>query len=68
MNKKIIIGIVIATAIIVSIGTIDALKITLGDEAVELPGEEGMEKTLNLQESNEYGESAVDEANENGDG
>jgi len=34
MNKKIIIGIAIAAAIIISVITIDALKTTLGDEAV----------------------------------
>ena len=68
MNKKIIAGIAIAAVIISSIVTIDALKTTLGDEAVELPGEEGAEKVLNLQEGNEQGESAADEANEYGGG
>jgi len=68
MNKKIIVGIAITAVIISSIGVIDALKTTLGDEAVELPGEEEMEKTLNLQENNERGESAEDEANEYGGG
>jgi len=68
MNKKIIVGIAITAIIISSIGVIDALKTTLGDESVELPGEEGMEKTLNLQENNERGESAEDEANEYGGG
>jgi len=71
MNKKIIIGIAITAIIISSIGVIDALKTTLGDESIELPGEEGIEKTLNLQESgqsSESGESAEDEANERGGG
>jgi len=79
MNKKIIIGIAIAAVLIVSIAAIDALKTTLGDEAVELPGEEATEKVLGTQEgneggisssaeSNEYGESAAAEANEYGGG
>lgn len=68
MNKKIIAGIAIASILIISLGVITALKTTLGDEATELPGEEGMEKTLNLQEGNEQGESAEDEANEYGEG
>jgi len=67
MNKKMIAGIAIASILIVSIGVITGLKTTLGDEATELPGEEGMEKTLNLQESNEHGESAEDEASEYGE-
>jgi len=66
MNKKIIVGIAIAAVLVLSIGVIDSLKTTLGDESVELPGEEGMEKTLNIQESNEQGESAADEAREYG--
>jgi len=68
MNKKIIVGIAIAAILIVSIASIDALKTTLGDEAVELPGEETAEKVLNLQEGNEGGESAEEEANEYGGG
>jgi len=68
MNKKIIVGIAIAAVLVLSIGVIDSLKTTLGDESVELPGEEGMEKTLNIQESNEQGESAEDEAREYGGG
>jgi len=69
MNKKIIVGIAIAAVLIVSIGVIDALKTTLGDEAVELPGEESAEKVLNLQErGGEAGESAEEEANEYGGG
>lgn len=67
MNKKIIVGIAIAAVIVSSIGVIDTLKTTLGDETVELPGEEEMEKTLNLQEDNELGEYAEDEANEYGE-
>jgi len=68
MNKKIIVGIAIAAVLVLSIGVIDSLKTTLGDESVELPGEEGMEKTLNIQESNEQGESSADEAREYGGG
>ena len=67
MNKKMIVGIAIASIVIASLGVITALKTTLGDEATELPGEEGIEKTLNLQEENELGESAEDEANEYGE-
>lgn len=66
MNKKTIVAIAIASVIIASVGVITAIKTTLGDEATELPGEEGAEKVLNLQEMNEYGESAEDEANEYG--
>ena len=68
MNKKIMAGIAIASILIVSIGVISALKTTLGDAATELPGEEGAEKVLNLQEGNEAGESAANEANEYGEG
>jgi len=76
MNKKIIAGIAIAAILIVSIAVIDALKTTLGDEAVELPGEEAAEKVLGVQEgneggapaANEYGESAEEEARESGGG
>jgi len=67
MNKKTIAGISIAVILIASIGVITALKTTLGDEATELPGEEATEKVLNLQENNEYGESAEEEANEYGE-
>ncbi|MFQ5782395.1 MAG: hypothetical protein ACE5GR_05005 [Nitrosopumilus sp.] len=67
MNKKTIVGIAIASVLIASVGVITALKTTLGDEATELPGEEGAEKVLNLQEGNEYGESPEDEANEYGE-
>jgi len=67
MNKKVIVGITITVVIISSIVVIDTLKTTLGDEAVELPGEEVIEKTLNLQEDNESSESAEDEAREYGE-
>ena len=67
MNKKMIVAIAVAAVVIASLGIITALKTTLGDEATELPGEEGMEKTLNLQEENEQGESAQYEANEYGE-
>ena len=67
MNKKLIASIAIASVVIASLGVITMLKATLGDEATELPGEERMEKTLNLQEENESGESAQDEANEYGE-
>lgn len=68
MNKKTITGIVIACVLVASLGVITVLKTTLGDEVTELPGEEEMENTLNLQEGNEQGESAEDEANEYGEG
>ena len=51
MNKKIPIGIGIATVVIVVM--IVGIKTYFGDSAAELPGEEKMEKTLNLQESGE---------------
>ena len=50
MNKKILVGIVIAI-IAISVGVIGA-KNLLGDKATELPGEEHTEKILNLQENN----------------
>ena len=49
MNKKIPIGVGITVVAIVII--IVSAKAYFGDSATELPGEEKMEKTLNLQES-----------------
>ena len=43
------------------------IKAYFGDSATELPGEEKMEKTLNLQESGEAGESEANEASEDGE-
>ena len=66
MNKKILVGIAIAV-IIVAVGIV-GIKAMLGDKATELPYEEKVEKTLNIQEgkgapeSGESGESG--EANE----
>lgn len=66
MNKKILVGIVIAI-IIVAVGIV-GIKAMLGDKATELPYEEKVEKTLNVQEgkgapeSGQSGESG--EANE----
>lgn len=51
MNKKIIVGITIAI-IAIAVAAV-AVKTILGDKAMELPGEEHTEKTLNLQETNE---------------
>ena len=62
MNKKILIGIAIAI-IIVAIGIV-GIKAMLGDESTELPYEEKIEKTLNIQEAPESGESAEEEARE----
>jgi flagellar basal body-associated protein FliL len=71
MNKKILVGIAIAI-IIVAVGIV-GIKAMLGDKATELPYEEKIEKTLNVQEgkgtaepgeSSESGESG--EANESG--
>lgn len=62
MKKLIIIG--IAAAVIVSAGMLIALKVTLGDQAIEILGEESIEKNLNLQEENERGEYGENEANE----
>jgi choline-glycine betaine transporter len=50
MNKKIIAGITIA--IIAIVATVVGLKTILGDRATEVPGEEHVEKTLNIQETN----------------
>ena len=55
MNKKIPIGIGIAAMVIVVM--IVGIKAYFGDSATELPGEEKMEKTLNLQESGEQKEA-----------
>ena len=67
MNKKIPIAIGIAVAIIgiVIVGS----KAYFGDEKTELPAEEQMEKSLNIEEKEtakapEAGESAENEANE----
>ena len=69
MNKKIPIGIDIAAVIIVVM--IVGIKAYFGDSATELPGEEKMEKTLNLQESGEAGKTGKsvesNEANEAGE-
>ena len=63
MNKKIPIGIGITAVVIVVM--IVGIKAYFGDSATELPGEEKMEKTLNLQESGEAGKSGESgEANE----
>ena len=68
MNKKMIAVVIIAVAAI-AIGTVAASKATLGDSATELPGEEGAEKTLHIQESNNASsgqESATAESGESG--
>ncbi len=62
MNKKILIGIAIAI-IIVAVGIV-GIKAMLGDESTELPYEEKVEKTLNIQETPESGESPEEEAQE----
>ena len=63
MNKKILVGIAIAI-IIVAVGIV-GIKAMLGDESTELPYEEKIEKTLNIQEETaESGESAEEEAQE----
>jgi flagellar basal body-associated protein FliL len=63
MNKKILVGIAIAI-IIVAVGIV-GIKAMLGDESTELPYEEKVEKTLNIQEETaESGESAEEEAQE----
>lgn len=71
MNKKIIA--VSAIAVIAIAIAVVGLKTTLGDKAAELPGEEGTEKTLNLQENNNSssnstgsGESSTSESSESG--
>ena len=63
MNKKILVGIAIAI-IIVAVGIV-GIKAMLGDESTELPYEEKIEKTLNIQEEPaESGESEEEEAQE----
>jgi len=69
MNKKIPVGIGIAAVVIVVM--VVGIKAYFGDSATELPGEEKVEKTLNLQESGESsnaGEAGeANEANEAGE-
>lgn len=65
MNKKIPIGIIAVVAIVV---IIVGAKAYFGDSATELPGEEKMENTLNLQEKGNVGEAGEDnEAGEAGE-
>lgn len=70
MNKKIMIGAGIAVLAIV-IATV-GIKEIAGDSAAEIPGEEHVEKTLNIQESNttnatsESGEPGSTESSESG--
>ena len=63
MNKKIIIGITLAI-IVIAVG-IAGIKAMWGDESVELPYEEKIEKTLNTQntEPNESVEEEMQEYN-----
>ena len=63
MNKKILVGIAIAI-IIVAVGIV-GIKAMLGDKATELPYEEKVEKTLNIQEGKETPESG--ESGESGE-
>lgn len=67
MNKKILVGVAIAI-IIVAVGIV-GLKAMLGDQATELPYEEKVEKTLNVQEGTpESGESGeLGESGESGE-
>jgi hypothetical protein len=68
MNKKMIAVVVIVVAAI-SIGVVAASKATMGDSATELPGEEGTEKALHIQESNNTSSgqaSATAESGESG--
>ncbi|MDE1862787.1 MAG: hypothetical protein KGI33_07735 [Thaumarchaeota archaeon] len=69
MNKKILIAAVVAAIAISSI--LVGVKTTMGDKATELPGEEGAEKALHIQEngtsnSGESGESATNDSGESG--
>jgi len=72
MNKKIPIAIGV-TAVIIGIIIVGS-KAYFGDSATELPGEEKVEKSLNLQESSntetgeaKTGETKIGEANEAGE-
>jgi len=53
--------------LVATAGILSVLKTTLGDEAAEFLGEEGIEKTLHLQEVNEQGGYSENEANEIGE-
>ncbi|MGI0062210.1 MAG: hypothetical protein ACREBA_07135 [Nitrosotalea sp.] len=55
MNRKILIGIVIA--VMASAIVVVGLKGTFGDKAVGLPGEDKVENTLNIQEKNTTSQS-----------
>lgn len=65
MKKSIIIAGI--AAIIIAAGTIAILKATVGDARTELPGEERIEKTLNLQEKNQPSDESEDESTERGE-
>jgi hypothetical protein len=65
MNKKIPIAIGIAVAVIAVV--LVGAKAYLGDSKTELPAEEKIEKSLNIQEKNEGAESGENEANEAGE-
>jgi uncharacterized protein YxeA len=64
MNKKILVGITIA--IIVIAVAVVGLKTILGDKATELPSEEHVEKTLNLQETNKSTANSIVNSTESG--
>ena len=66
MNKKILVGIMISIIAISAVGA----KTILGDKTTELPGEEHVEKTLNLQEttnSTENSKKSVESGSESGE-
>jgi len=52
MKKRGIIIIAVIAIFAIAIGTVAASKAILGDSKTELPVEEGAEKTLHIQESN----------------
>lgn len=57
MNKKILVGITIAI-VAIAVGFV-GLKTILGDKSTEIPGEEHVENTLNLQETNKSADNST---------
>jgi hypothetical protein len=52
MNKRSVIIVAVIAIVAIAIGTVAASKAILGDAKTELPVEEGTEKILHVQESN----------------
>jgi hypothetical protein len=52
MNKRGLTIVAVIAIVAIAIGTVAASKAILGDSKTKLPGEEGTEKILHVQESN----------------